>query len=102
ALGQASTSPVGTDPSSGPLVFDQTVQTGTSASVFMIGALDAGGESTQLFHILTDGTYVPLGPILPGFDIEGLDTQPSTGIIYGLSGGSGTQDGNLFIIDGTT
>ncbi len=69
----------------------------------MYGVQDSGESNTQFFVLEPDaGTATALGSEYPHYDIEGIDTHPSTGALYALAGGGGDQDGKFFIVDKST
>lgn len=67
------------------------------------GVHDAGGYDTQLFTLdLGNGVTAPLGPLYPDHDIEAIEIDPATGIMYNIAGNGGNQNGNLFTVDKET
>ncbi|MFA4872681.1 MAG: DUF11 domain-containing protein [Patescibacteria group bacterium] len=69
----------------------------------MYGVQDSGESNTQFFTLELDpGVATALGSEYPQYDIEGIDTHPSTGALYALAGGGGDQDGKFFLVDKST
>lgn len=74
------------------------------AACLAYGVQDTGYRDSQLFT-LDPGSAVTanLGPLYLGWDVEGLDIDPTTGVIYAATGPSNAfhQRGHLFKVDGT-
>ncbi|MFQ5858181.1 MAG: hypothetical protein ACE5LU_21470 [Anaerolineae bacterium] len=85
-----------------PFVFNDSIFAQSTASV-MYGVHDAGDRDSQFFRLdLDSGVVEQLGPVYEKFDVEAIDIHPDTGVLYGIAGGGGNQDGSLFVIDKDT
>ena len=83
-----------------PLDFKSFTVTGTLSSecntVYAIH--DQNVSDTQLFtYALDSGVIQPLGPLYPGYDLEGLDIHPYTHQLYASSG---KKRSRLYHVDG--
>lgn len=73
------------------------------ATCLIYAVHDAGVGDSQLFTIdPVTNTASALGPLYLDHDLEGLDIQPGTDLIYISAGSSGTVDGNLYKVDAVT
>jgi len=73
----------------------------TTAAAFLYGATGSGGVLSDLYTINTStgaGTFI--GRI--GFNVSGIAFDPTTGRLYGLSGGAETGAAELITINTTT
>ncbi len=78
---------------------------GSSAKYIMIAVNDAGSKDSQFFQYNENtDLYETLGPEYDNYDIEASDVDPSTGILYAVSGGDGTSatGGLLYQVDKKT
>lgn len=74
------------------------------AACLAYGVQDTGYRDSQFFT-LDPSTAITanLGPLYLGWDVEGLDIDPTTGVIYAATGPSNAfgKRGHLFKVDGT-
>ena len=69
----------------------------------MYGVHDAGSFNSQFFKLdLGTGASSPLGGQYNNYDVESMELDPISNKLYGIGGGDGNQDGNLFEIDKET
>ena len=86
---------------------NKQVNFGYTASVcqrgVMYGVEDDNSFNSQIFK-LDLGTKVaePIGPLHLAHDIEALEIHPTTGTMYAIAGGGGTEDGKLYTVDKET
>ncbi len=66
----------------------------------MIGVDNTGQSASQFFWLDTDtGRSADLGPRYDGFDIEGIDVHPVTGVLYAVGGHRVQDDGPVYQMD---
>ena len=73
-----------------------------SAQETLYGADGARGNPSNLYRLdpSTGAVLQNIGPI--GFQVSGLAVDPSTGTLYGSTGGNGSSEGSLITINKTT
>lgn len=71
--------------------------------IVLYGVQDSGGSPSQLFKLnLDSGEFVNLGKPHQQFNIEASAINPLTGQWYVIAGGSGREDGKLFLVNKMT